>query len=87
LLAQRKRTKRKGSRSLGPAVQGYPALLKITGRCKTRGVYAPQGCSNSCSAIPVIFPLLGCVTWRKEKTSSNEDFHYFYLHINQAKIY
>jgi hypothetical protein len=50
------RSGEKGSRSLGPAICGtYPVLLKITGCCGTRGVYAPQGCTDSPRAIPVIF--------------------------------
>jgi len=31
----------------GSALRNYPALLEITGRCETRGVYAPQGRSDS----------------------------------------
>ena len=54
----------------GSTVSNYPALLKITGRCETRtplrGVYTPlAGCSDSPRALPVIFPLLGCVKWQK----------------------
>jgi len=72
---------RKGSLSLAAsllsAFGGYPVLLKKTGRCETRGVYAPQGCSDSRSlrhfmasltarAIPVFSALLGCVKWQSK---------------------
>ena len=46
LLAQRKRTKRKGTQSLGPALRNCPALLETAGSLKTR--YAQTG-SNSYS--------------------------------------
>ena len=70
------RSGEKGSRPLAASllVCGFPVLLEITGRCETRGVYAPQGCSNSRSlrhdmapltsrTYPVISPLLSCVKW------------------------
>jgi hypothetical protein len=66
LLAQRKRTKRKGRQSLVPLPAEFTALFEKVGRCKTRGVYAPQGCSNSSSAIPSFSVLLGCVKCPKK---------------------
>jgi hypothetical protein len=36
-----KEQKRKGSQSFGLPAADYPALLNITGRCETRGVYTP----------------------------------------------
>jgi len=52
---------RKCSRSLGPALQDFPALLKMTGRCGTR---LADGEPQAVLALfPVIFVLLGCVKW------------------------
>ena len=40
-----------------PSIRRFPVLLEITGRCETRGVYAPQGCSNSRSLRHDMAPL------------------------------
>jgi hypothetical protein len=42
----------------GPPLANYPVLLKITGRCET---------PLTSHAIPVIFPLLGCVIWQERE--------------------
>jgi len=57
LLAQRKRTKRKGSLITCSAFSGMP--------CAAQNNRALENSlrSNSSSAIPVIFALLGCVRW------------------------
>jgi len=61
LLAQRKRTKRKGSRSLGHAQHDYPVLLT---KCRLLG--------KSLTLRRVVFlhlvALLGCVKWLIFKT-------------------
>ena len=44
LLAQRKRTKRKGSRSLGPAIRDCPALLETTGSLKLASLRQLNSC-------------------------------------------
>ena len=44
LLAQRKRTKRKGSRSLGPAMRDCPALLETTGSLKLASLRQLNSC-------------------------------------------
>ena len=60
---QRKRTKRKGSRSLGPSLRDLPVLLKMTGRCETRpAAGAPQ---TVLAHFPVISALLGGVKWQR----------------------
>jgi len=47
LLAQRKRTKRKGPRSLVPPMAGYPVLLEVAGSLKTRPPLADSNSLNS----------------------------------------
>jgi len=54
---------------LVPLAAEDPVLLEKTGRYGTRGVYAPQGCSNSPRAYPSFSALLGCVKWHQNKTS------------------
>jgi hypothetical protein len=56
LLAQRKRTKRKGTQPLVPPQAGFPALLALAGRLQTRCAQTVQA---PCSAKAV---LLGGVT-------------------------
>jgi len=68
LLAQKKKNQKE--KAAVHLAFGYPVLLKITGRCETHGVHAPLGCSNSPRALPVIFPLLGCVKWLLKPASS-----------------
>jgi len=42
-----------------PLSAEFPTQLKKDGRCGTRGVYAPQGCSNSPRAVSIFF----CTAW------------------------
>jgi len=65
LLAQRKRTKRKGSQSFGPPGADFPALLETTGSLKTRPLWRTQTGSNSFSVFSVV---LGGMKWQKQKT-------------------
>jgi hypothetical protein len=57
LFAQRKRTKRKGNRSLGPASWNFPAFLEKTGSLKTRFAQTVQTPDSAFSAV------LGYVKW------------------------
>jgi hypothetical protein len=57
LFVQRKRTKRKASLSLDPALRDSPALLEMTGSLKTR--YAQTGQTP----VSVISLVLGYVKW------------------------
>jgi hypothetical protein len=65
LLAQRKRTKRKGSRSLVPLAVEYPAFLETTGSLETRFT---QTCQTPISVVSLV---LGGVKWRLKT------FYYF----------
>jgi len=60
LFAQRKRTKRKGNRSLGPPLADFPALRKSAGSLKTRFAQTGQ------TPFTADFVLLGCVKWQKK---------------------
>ncbi len=60
-----KEPKRKGSRSLGPALRDYPALLELAGRCGTRIVYTPlRGAQTVLALNSANSVLLGCVKWQ-----------------------
>jgi len=53
-----------GSRSLGPALQDFPALLKMPGRCETRPADGePQ---TVLALFPVISVLLAGVKWQHD---------------------
>jgi hypothetical protein len=58
LLVQRKRTKRKDSRSLGPALRDGPVLLIKSGRFG-------KSLSLRRSFFPLFSALLGGVKWQK----------------------
>jgi hypothetical protein len=61
LHAQRKRTKRKGSRSLGPAVPDFPSLIVSFGARQNSG-YRPQTVPERHPNEPAN---LGGVKWQK----------------------
>jgi hypothetical protein len=61
LLAQRKRTKRKGTQPLVPPQAGFPALLDAAGRLQTRCAQTVQAPFSAASAV------LGCVTMGKTR--------------------
>jgi hypothetical protein len=61
LLAQRKRTKRKGTQPLVPPQAGFPALLALAGRLQTRCAQTVQAPFSAASAV------LGCVTMGKTR--------------------
>ena len=63
LLSQRKRTKRKGNLSLGPALRDYLALLETIGSLKLAEFMPRRGAQTGQTPVSIVSVVLSSVKW------------------------